>query len=165
MDILQQFGVKPILLAGQIVNFLVLLYLLKRFLYKPLLKVLDERKKVIADSLKNADEIEVRLNKITEEREKRLNEASKEGKAIIEESTKAATVIIAEAHEKASLDVKKMLEKAEGVMKLEKDRLHDEIRNELSQLIISGLQKVTGKVLSEKDQKELIERSVKDLKV
>ena len=70
MDILNQFGVQPILLAAQVVNFLILLFILKKFLYGPILKVLDSRKKTIEQSLKNAEEIERRLLETTEEKEK-----------------------------------------------------------------------------------------------
>lgn len=160
-----QFGLNPLLFAAQIVNFLVLLWLLKRFLYKPLLKVLDERKKVITTSLQNAQEIEERLNKITSEREKRLNEASQEAKSIINDATKSSQEIIAAAHEKASSDIQKMIEKSQATMKLERDQMHDEIKNELASLVISSLEAVTGKVLSEKDQKELVEKSLKGIKV
>ncbi len=75
MDILNEFGIKPILLAAQVVNFLILLYILKRFLYKPILKVLNERKNKIADSLKNAEEIERKLVEISEEEQKRIAKA------------------------------------------------------------------------------------------
>jgi len=43
MDILNQFGIKPVLLAAQVVNFLALLFILKKFLYQPILKVLKTR--------------------------------------------------------------------------------------------------------------------------
>ena len=69
MDILSQFGVKPILLAAQVVNFLILLFILKKFLYGPILKVLSERRKKIEDSLKNVEEIEKRYNEMKEIRE------------------------------------------------------------------------------------------------
>lgn len=162
---LDQFGLNPLLLAAQIVNFLVLLYILKRFLYKPLLKVLEERKKIIVESLQNAQEIEERLNKITEEREKRLTEASKEAKTVVEDATKASQAIVAQAHEKASVETQKMLKKAQEAMNLEREQLHDEIRSELASLVISSLEKVTGKVLSEKDQKELVEKSLRGIKI
>lgn len=165
MEILDQFGVKPMLLAAQVVNFLVLLILLKKFLYKPILKVLEERKKVISQSLQNAAEIEDRLNKIGADREKKLHEAANEAKAIIDDASKSANDIVSQAHAKATGDIERLKAKNMEAMQLEKDKLHQEIRSELAGLIISGLETVTGKVISEKEQKEMIERAVKGVKI
>ena len=73
MDILNQFGISPVLLTAQVVNFLVLLFILKKLLYGPLLKVLAERRKKIEDSLKNAEEIELRLQETNEKIDKMLS--------------------------------------------------------------------------------------------
>jgi len=52
MEILKEFGIQPTLLLAQIVNFLIILFVLKKFFYKPIIKVLDARKKRIEVSLK-----------------------------------------------------------------------------------------------------------------
>src|SRR3989338_3520624 len=104
MEIFNQFGVRLDLLAAQIVNFLLLLFILKRFLYKPILKVLQIRQQKIKDSLKNAAEIEKRLNAIAEEREKKLHEAGDAAQKIIDHAAKNADQIIKEARESAEKD-------------------------------------------------------------
>lgn len=163
MEILSDFGVKPILLIAQIVNFVILLWILKRFLYKPLLKVLEERKIKIADSLKNAEEIEARLQKIGEDREKELTKAAKEAQEIIDEAAKNAQGLIAEAHSKAAAEADRVLVKSHEQLKLEKEKLQSEMRAELSGLVAAGLEKVTGKVLSKSDQKGLIDKSLESV--
>ncbi|MDO8498411.1 MAG: F0F1 ATP synthase subunit B [bacterium] len=163
MDILTNFGVKPILLMAQVVNFLILLFILKRFLYKPLLKALDQRKQRIADSLRNAEEIEKRLEQTTKEREERLKKASREAEEILAEAAKTADRIVAEAHLKAGHDIKKLMEKSKDAMEQERGKLHQEIRGELADLVAASLQKVTGKIITTKDQKEMIQRSVEGL--
>lgn len=164
MEIIDNFGIKPLLLAAQVVNFLILLYILKRFLYKPLLKVLDERKQKISQSLKNADEIEKRLVAIENDRGEKLQEAAKEAKEILTEATKNADRIVAEAHLKAEKDIEKLMEKSKGAMDLEKDKLYQQIRIDLADLVALGLEKVAGKTLTEKDKKELLEKSLKEIK-
>ncbi|MBI2593944.1 F0F1 ATP synthase subunit B, partial [Candidatus Daviesbacteria bacterium] len=77
--ILSDFGVQPVLLLAQIVNFLVLLWILNKLLYKPVLKVLEERKAKIEKGLKNAEEIEKRLAQTAEEEEKAILAAAKMG--------------------------------------------------------------------------------------
>lgn len=165
MNFLNDFGVQPILLAAQIVNFLILLYLLKRFLYKPILKVLEERKKTIAQSLKNADEIEKRLNEITDEEEKRLLRSSQEGAKIIKEAQDSAVQIIDEAKLKAEELAQDIVNKAQGQLQVEKQQLQQEVMERLGEFIVLGLQKVTGKVLTKKDQQDLIKGSIKEIKV
>lgn len=164
MEILSEFGINGWLLAAQVVNFLVLLFILKKFFYKPLLKVLDERKTKIAQSLKNAEEIEKTLAKTEEDREKRLDQAAVEAKQIITEATSSATQIIEEAHTKASLDIKDMIKKGQVAIEAERERLHQEIKSELAEIVGIALEKVTEKALTAKEQKTLIEKTVRDIK-
>lgn len=163
MEILNTFGIQPILLAAQVVNFAILLLILNKFLYKPVLKMLKTRQDTIAKSLKNAEEIEKRLQKTEEEREKKLEIAALESKKMIDEATQASAGIIAEAHTKASADMDKVLEQAKETIKLEKEKMQQEIRAELADLVVLGIEKVAGKVLTEKDQKEIVERTVRQL--
>ncbi len=164
MNFLSDFGVQPILLAAQIVNFLILLYLLKRFLYKPILKVLEERKKAIAQSLKNTDEIERRLNELAEEEEKRLLKSAAESAKIIKQAQDAAAQIIDEAKVTAEEVAQDIVRQTQGQLQVEKQQLQQEVRKHLGEFIVLGLQKVTGKVLTKKDQQDLIKRSVREIK-
>lgn len=164
MEFLNDFGVQPILLAAQVVNFLILLYILKRFLYKPVLKVLEERKKVIAQSLKNADEIERRLVALTEEEEKRILKSGEEGVKIIKQAREASAQIIEDAKVKAQDLAQEIVKEAHSQLQVEKQQIQQEIREHLGEFIVLGLQKITGKKLTEEDKKNLIEQSIKDLK-
>ncbi|MFA5933308.1 MAG: F0F1 ATP synthase subunit B [Microgenomates group bacterium] len=161
MEILDQFGIKPILLLAQIVNFIILLLILKKFLYKPILKILEERKEKIAEGLANAEEIEKKLAQIIEDRDKKLEAAAKESKKVIDEAMKSANQIIAESHEKALEQTKKMIAKSEEQMALEREKLHMEIRSEIADLVALGLEKTASKVLSAKDKEELSKSALK----
>lgn len=163
MNFLSDFGVQPILLAAQVVNFFILLFILKKFLYKPILKVLEKRKETIAQSLKQAQEIELKLAKTEEEREKVLAKAADEARKIVDEAIKSSNQLALEARQKTQADIEIMLKKSEQQQRLEREKMHQEIRGELADLVALALQKVTGKVLTKKDQKELIEKSVKEL--
>ena len=163
MEIFNQFGVRLDLLAAQIVNFLLLLFILKRFLYKPILKVLQIRQQKIKDSLKNAAEIEKRLNAIAEEREKKLHEAGDAAQKIIDHAAKNADQIIKEARESAEKDMKAFVEKSRKGMELEKEQMYAEIRAKLADLVVLSFEKVASKILTEDDHKELIKKSVKEI--
>lgn len=163
MDIFNQFGIQWTLLLAQAVNFLILLYILKRFLYKPVLKMLEERRNKIAQSLKDADEIEKQLAKTEEDRLKTLEKALDEGKGIINEAKESAEQIIADAHKKAQDDIVDLVEKAEQSIAQERAKMHQEIREELSDMVVTSLKAVTGKVLTKKDQEELVDKNLKNL--
>lgn len=162
-SIFKDFGIQPILLLAQIVNFLVLLYLLKRFLYKPILKVLDERKERIAKSLKNAEEIEARLLKTEKDKEKILEKATLESRKIVEEATKGADQIINDARLKATEDMQKIVEKEKEAIKLEGMKMQQEVKKNLAGMVAMVLEKVTGKVITKKEQKEMIEKTVRGM--
>ena len=164
MEILNQFGINPILLLAQAVNFAVLLFILKKFLYKPILKVLEERKKRIEESLKNAQEIEKRLLQVAEDEEKRIQKASQEGERIIKEAEVAAAQIIENGKSKAELLAQRILQNGRFQLQLEKEKLQQETRSELADILLLSLQKVTGKLFNRKDQKQLIEETVKHIR-
>lgn len=160
-QILNQFGINKFLLTAQVVNFLVLLWILKRFLYKPILKVLEERKQKIAESLKNAEEIEKKLLQTEEDRDKKLAEAAQEGKKILEETTKTASQIIEEGHLKAAKDMEEIVNKGKESISVEREKMHQEMREELAEIVVVALEKITGKVITKEDQKKMIEDTVK----
>lgn len=161
--ILSDFGIQPILLLAQVVNFLVLLFILKKLLYQPILKVLDERKKKIEQSLKDATAIELKLTQTEEDREKKLAKASEEARQILDEATKSANLVIEEARLKASKDMEEIVKKGFGTINAEREKMHQEIREELAELIEVSLEKVAGKILTSKDQKELVQKTIKQL--
>ncbi|OGE64324.1 ATP synthase F0 subunit B [Candidatus Daviesbacteria bacterium RIFCSPLOWO2_02_FULL_36_7] len=162
MEILNQFGVNPILLAAQVVNFVILLFILKRFLYKPLLKVLQERKQKIADSLKNAEKIEKRLQETNEELEKTLGKALKEGQKIIDESKKTGIQIMEDSKQTAAEIIENAYKQVAEAQKAEYTKLEQRVRENAGQIVAIALEKITGKILN-KNQKDIIEKSMKNL--
>ncbi len=157
------FGLNPFLLAAQIVNFLVLLILLKRLLYKPILKMLEERKQKIADSLENAEMIEKKLQEITEKQEQEILKATKEGEKIIKQAKEYGVEIINDSKSKAEAVAERMVVEAKNQIQAEKEKLHQEMREHLGDLVALALTKLTGKVLTQRDQKQIIERSIKEI--
>ena len=161
--ILAEFGVQPVLLAAQVVNFLILLFLLKKFLYGPILKILQKRKDTIAQSLKNAEEIEKRLNELSEEEQKKILQAVEKGERIIKEATETSVQIIEEGKRKYEDLIERALLDAKNVAQVEQTKMIQEVRENLADIVSLALEKITGKVLTEKDKKEIIEKEVKNL--
>src|SRR3989337_2314560 len=82
---MESLGIDLKLIIIQIINFGLLLFLLTKFLYKPILRILDERKNKIEESLANAQKIAEEKVKLEEEKTKEITEAREVGKRIIEE--------------------------------------------------------------------------------
>src|ERR1035437_2709692 len=93
MEILKNFGFDPILLVAQIVNFLIILFLLKKFLYKPVLDMLKKRKDDIEKGVKDAEEGRLTLEKALEEEKKILRIAQEQSKKIIDDAGNQAIAI------------------------------------------------------------------------
>ncbi len=161
--ILSDFGVQPILLLAQIVNFLVLLFILQKFMYKPILKVLEERKKRIEEGLKNAEKIQLELEETEARREKVINEAIDEGKKIIAEAAESGNEIVAQSQVKAKQEMAQMMDQGMQMIAGEKEKMKQEVRSELGSLIELSLEKVLGKALENKMQKKLVDDAVKSI--
>ena len=163
MDILKQFGVQPVLLAAQVVNFLILLFILKKFLYGPILKVLQQRKETIAQSLKNTEEIEARLQKTEEESRKVMAKALTEAQKILDQTNEAATQILDKANKQAEQILVRATADGKKIVELQKAVLMNQIRNSVGSLVSLVFEKVTGQKVTLEDQKKIIEKEVKNL--
>jgi len=162
--ILADFGVQPILLIAQVVNFLVLLFILQKLLYKPLLKILEERKRRIEEGLANAEKIQKELVDTEAKREQVLNEAIEEGKRIISEASAQGTLLMQETQTKAKEDMEAMMEQGRAMIVGEKDKMTREVKGEVAKMIEISLEKVLGKALDSKTQSKLVEDAVKTIK-
>ncbi|MBI2330390.1 F0F1 ATP synthase subunit B [Candidatus Daviesbacteria bacterium] len=163
MEILKQFGINPILLLAQVVNFALLLFILKRFLYKPILKVLEERKKKIEDSLKNAEEIEKKLLETDEKIGKMMGKASDDIQQMMDEVKKERAMHLEETKVLAGKMHDDIIQKANEEAKVNAVKLEQAVMAKVADIVALGMEKVTGKLLSAKDKKDIIEKEVRNL--
>lgn len=162
--ILSDFGVQPILLLAQVVNFLVLLFILQKLLYKPILKILEDRKRKIEESLSNAEKIQKELEQTEARREQVINEAIEESKKIVAEANIAAAQIHSDAQTKSKADAEVMMDQAMQMISGEKEKMKTEIKGEVAAMISMSMEKVLGRALDSKMQQRLVEDAVKTIK-
>ena len=163
MDILNQFGINPILLAAQVVNFFILLWILKRFLYGPILKVLTERRKRIEDSLKNAEEIEKKLQQTQQHSEKIIADTLKEAQKIMDQTKEAAAQLLADTNKQAEQILLKAEEDGKKIIQIQEQVLMDQMKENAGRLVALVFEKVTGKRITKEDHKNIIEREIENL--
>ncbi|MBI3103637.1 F0F1 ATP synthase subunit B [Candidatus Daviesbacteria bacterium] len=161
MEILNQFGINPILLAAQVVNFLILLFILKKFLYGPILKILENRKKTIEQSLKNAEEIELQLQKTKEQSEKIIADTLKEAQKILDQTKEVAAQMIADTNKDAEQILLQAQEDGKKIIELQKVQMMEQLKGNLSGIVELGLEKVWGRKINA-EQKKVIEEVVKE---
>ncbi|GHT37972.1 ATP synthase subunit b [Endomicrobiia bacterium] len=145
MGIIQRFGLEAKLFLFQLINFLVIVFVLKKFLYTPLKRILDERKNKIDQSLRDAESAKIALENAGEEKKKILLEA----KSSADKLAASAKISIDEAKEKAVAEAK---QRSEQILDDAKYKAVEEFENMNKQigkmsLDISG--KVISKVLSD----------------
>lgn len=161
-ELIEKLGINPLLLIAQIVNFLILLFVLKRFLYKPIITLLDKRTDKIATSLKKAEEIERSVLRTEEAFEKKIVQAGKEATAIITEAKQSAEEIHVEMVAKAESQVREIIDKGKQALVAEREQLRLDLRRETAGLVIKATEHILGEELTpEKKQayaKKIIER-------
>jgi len=163
-EILNQFGVEPLLLIAQVVNFLLVLFLLKKFALKPILSVLKERQKTIADSIKNAEEAQKALESATEKEKEILQKAQIEAKEVLSDARMQATDIAKTAEENTKEQVERMLEDAQKKIAKQTDDAEKELAGKVTTLAADILKSSLKGMLSDKEQGEVVEKATKNLK-
>lgn len=164
-DLLNNFGVNGYLLIAQIVNFLIVLYILKRFAFAPILKLLQDRKKTIAESLENAKETEELLAK-TEEREKEvLKNAQAKAQELLAETRKQAAKLQQEAEIATKQRVERMLSDAQKKIEEQTMLAEKQLATQVTKLSVSVLEKSLQGFFSDKEQKDIVQKAVKQIKV
>ncbi len=163
-SLLDKLGIDWKLFIAQIVNFTILLFVLYKYAYKPVLEMLDKRAKMVARSVDEAKKAEMSLNEAEKMREESVIKARTESKKIIAE----AKEIIAKEKENSLAGAKeeseRIIKSGFNTVKQEKEKAKAQLEKEMSDLLLLGLEKVTAKTLTPEDQKKIIAESVNSLK-
>lgn len=131
-------------------------------MYKPLLKVLETRKQKIADSLKNAEEIEKKLIEISEREAESLRKSARESEKLIKEGADYAAKLIEQGTKEYEKLINKGVEDVKKIHETEKELILQEARVGIAELVILAFEKITGKVVKQ-DQKKIIAEEIKNI--
>lgn len=164
MEILKNLGFDLPMVVAQIINFLIIFYLLKRFLYKPVMNMVKTREEKIAQGLKQAEEARIKLEETIEEERKILGKAQTQGKELIEEAKTQALSLAADIETNAKAQTEKMLLNARAQMAQDATEIEKRISAKISFLAQDMLTKSLKGVFTEKDQKVIINKALKSIK-
>ncbi|MCG3165946.1 MAG: ATP synthase subunit b [Bacteroidia bacterium] len=160
--------VKPAfgLIFWMFVSFGIILFLLKKFAWKPILEMLDEREKTISDALNSAQKAKEEMAALKAGNEKLLQEARNERDQLLKEARDAKETIINEAKTKANEEANKLLAIARENISNEKMAAITELKNYVATLSIEIAEKVLKQELADANkQKELVQSLLKDTKL
>ena len=163
-ELLNTFGIQPILLVAQIVNFLIIFYLLKRFAWKPILKTLNDRKQTVAESIKNAEDTQKALDKALEKEKEILQKAQAEAQSTLADAKNQAQENAKAAEESTRSQVERMLTDAQKKIEKQTDDAEKQLATKVTILAADMLKSSLKGMIDEKDQEKVVEKTLKTLK-
>lgn len=152
--------VHPFWVLVSIVNFLVLLYLLRRFMWGPILATLDRRAAKIREGLELTESARREREQLKQEVEKTLAEARREAAAIAERTTKAAEGAAADIRTQAKAEADRIREKGRADAQHLHDQALAQLRSEVASMVVLAASRILGREISSEQHRALIERSL-----
>ncbi len=147
-------------LIAQLINFTLLFVLLSLLLYRPLLRVLDERRKRIQEGLEASDEAKQRLSQTEQQVAAELDRARQEGQTLVGQAQQMSARLQEEAHQQARAEAEHLLERARGEIQLERDSAIAQLRREFADLTIAAAERVIKRSLDRDAHRQLIEEAL-----
>ncbi|MBC7259379.1 MAG: F0F1 ATP synthase subunit B [Chloroflexi bacterium] len=153
---MDKLGINPVALLWQFIAFGLLVFGLYKLLYKPVLRMLDERAERIRKGMEDAAKAREMAERAQEEFEKRIAEARKEGQEIVAQATQMSEKLRQEILEQARAEAERMIQKERERLTQEREQAMSELRAQVADLSIMVAQKVVGVSLDENMQRKLI---------
>ncbi len=153
---MDKLGINPVALLWQLVAFSLLVFGLYKLLYKPVLRMLDERAERIRKGMEDAAKAREMAERAQEEFEKRIAEARKEGQEIVAQATQMSEKLRQEILEQARAEAERMIAKERERLTQEREQAMSELRAQVADLSILVAQKIVGVSLDEAAQRKLI---------
>jgi F-type H+-transporting ATPase subunit b len=152
----EQLGIDGRWFISQLVNFIVLLIILQRFLYKPVLNMLHQRQERIRESMDYAERVKQEAARAQEDYQKKIEESHREGQAIIGQATQQAERAREEILARAQEEAKEIKAKAATDVEYERKRVMAELRDQVAELAILAAGRVLGKELDASTHRQVV---------
>ena len=162
-DTAETFGWNPWLFFSQVVSFAIVAFLLRRFAYKPVLAVLEERRRKIEEGQLNAEKIRKELAEAEKRYQEIVAKANADAQKMIDEARESAAHLSERKQQEAIAAAEQIIAKAREASAIEYERTMEALKRELGRLVVDTTAKVTGKVLTAEDQQRLQEETARQL--
>ncbi|MDD5288620.1 MAG: F0F1 ATP synthase subunit B [Dehalococcoidales bacterium] len=155
---MEGLGISGPTFIAQLINFVILLVILSFFVYKPIIKMLEERPRKVKESLDEVQKIKDQAALAEDEFKKKLEAASKEGQEVISKAMRTGE----EARQRAQLEAKQeaqvLVEKARAEIQRERNEAIGELRQEFADTAVIAAEKIIEKSLDKETHRQLIEK-------
>lgn len=163
-ELIHKLGIDWKLLLAQVVNFLILLFVLKKFLYRPVLELLAKRRKDIEESAKNVERIAGELAGVEQRRTAEFEKAKREADAIVQEARQAAKERGEALIHEAEVKVEKLVVEAKRRIEEERVKMIDEAGHDVKELVFLVAEKVLRERLPESAHEKFVKEAISTLK-
>jgi len=145
------------------ISFGIVCFLLYRFAYRPVLGMLADRRRLIAESLTNADKVKAELARTEAQRQEVMVQANAQATQFIAEARTAADALLKQETKKAMATAEEIIVKAHEAAAQDRARMLAELKQEVGRLVVQTTSAVTGKILTTEDQRRLAEETAEQL--
>ncbi len=159
----ETFGFNLWMFLSQVVSFGIVALLLRKYAYKPILGVLEQRRQQIAEAQLNSEKIKQQLAEAEQRYQEILTKANGQAQKMIDEARESASHVAARKEQEAVAAAEQIVAKAHEAAALEHERTMTQLKRELGRLVIDTTAKVTGKVLTGEDQRRLQEEAARQV--
>jgi F-type H+-transporting ATPase subunit b len=159
----ETFGWDLKIFLSQVISFVIVALVLRQFAYKPILKVLEERRQRIAEGLLNAEKIKQQLAEAEQRHSEILAKANAQAQKMIDDARDSAAHVAERKQQEAIVAAEQIVAKAREASAIEHERTMTELKRELGRLVVDTTAKVTGKVLTAEDQKRLQQEAARQV--
>jgi len=163
MEILKNFGLDPYLTIAQIVNFLVILYILKRFLYPPLFKVLKKRQDLAKEAIAKAQESKEVLEKAQQQEQEIVKKAKITADQIIKDAKEQASDVIKQAEDEAKKRTDEIVQSSREQIAREAKDVEAKLSKQVGGLSLELLRKSITGIFTEKEQEAIMKKALSEL--
>ena len=158
-----KFGIDGKLIFAQVVNFLVVTFLLWRFAFKPVMATLDERKQKIAEGLQFAEESKAQLAETEKRQAEVLREANTKAQGILIEAREKATELGESLKTETASQIEDMRKRADEANELERQKMLGEVRQEVARLVVLTSGKVLQRELGDEEKSRLNQAAASEI--
>jgi F-type H+-transporting ATPase subunit b len=151
------------LMIWTLVCFGITFYVLKRFAFGPIQKVIDERRQRIRQSLDEADHARGEARRLLEEHRALMSEARGQAEEILSEARRVGEAQRERLREELEVERQRRIEDTRKQVEAETRRALEQLRAEVAELTVIATSRVTGKVLDDKDHRRLIDEAIGEL--
>jgi len=162
-QIARTFGVDWPHLISQIISFSIVCGLLYLFAYKPILRMLSQRRELIAQGLANSEKIKAELAKTEAQRADVIAQDNAQASQLIEEARDAAARLRQQETQKAIAAAEQIMTRAHEAAAADHTRMLAQLKREVGRLVVRTTAAITGKILTSDDQRRLAEETAREL--